>query len=97
MSNVTVTRMSTDELKKQEWRFYVSTSWGSDNIFLVLDHYDYSTRPTRRHKWIVVDSFYRLELRTSNIKDVNLVPLPLGVEKEAIEKLNPRVVREMPQ
>lgn len=98
MASIIVERKSDNELEKQEWRFYIVSSLGSDaNIYLVLDDYHHATRPTKRHGWQKDDFYNRLNMRQSKIKCAALVPLPEGVVAEAKNRINAVVTLEYPK
>lgn len=58
----TVTKIAPFELSKREWRF-----WLRDGVILELDSDTVFERPTKRHKFVVVDHWSRLDTRDSTL------------------------------
>ena len=76
---VDVEVISKDGLVRWEWGFWF------DNHTLWLDYYGESTRATRRHKFIVTQSFIRLNPRQSTMPESDVI-IPATIQEEAIKK-----------
>lgn len=91
MSNIEVERLSNDKLSCQLWRFRADTGIvGGDTVYVRLNFYGRSTRPTIRHKFKYEprDRFCMDDQRAYNSGLVaSSVPLPADVCDEAKSRL----------
>ena len=82
---IAVEKVSENGLIRWEWRFwfYEHTLW--------LDYYIESERASRRHRFVVTESFSRLNLRGSTMKEADVI-LPATIKEEALKRFCESVV-----
>lgn len=91
MSNIEIERISEDKLSCEFWRFRADTGIiGGDRVYVRLNFYGRSSRPTIRHKfkYEVKDRFCMDDQRSYNSGiEAADVPLPADVCEEAKSKV----------
>jgi len=99
---IEIVKTDKGKLEQEVWRFDIINE-RSNGIYLVLNSFQEQTRPTRRHKWRVNVSYYRLDgggeysSPNSTMKNTDNLCIPTDIKEMAIKAVKVVVVKDYPR